>query len=70
MAQQADVMIIVGTAGQVMPACSLPLAAKEHGCKIIEVNPRESSYTGHITDLYFPQFATQFFGELAKELDL
>ena len=70
MAQNADVMIVVGTAGQVMPACSLPLAAKEHGCKIIEVNPRESSYTGHITDLYFAQPATQFFGDLAKELGL
>lgn len=70
MAQNADVMIIVGTAGQVMPACSLPLAAKEHGCKIIEVNPRESAYTGRITDLYFAQPATQFFGSLAKELGL
>lgn len=70
MAQHADVMIIVGTAGQVMPACSLPLAAKEHGCKIIEVNPRESSYTGRITDLYFAQPATQFFEALAKELRL
>ena len=70
MAQEADVMIIVGTAGQVMPACSLPLAAKDHGCKIIEVNPRESAYTGRITDLYFAQPATQFFEALAKELSL
>lgn len=70
MAQQADVMIVVGTAGQVMPACSLPLAAKEHGCKIIEINPRESAYTGHITDLYFPQPATQFFEALSHELGL
>lgn len=70
MAQEADVMIVVGTAGQVMPACSLPLAAKDHGCKIIEVNPRESAYTGRITDLYFARPATQFFEALAKELGL
>lgn len=70
MAQNADVMIIVGTAGQVMPACSLPLAAKENGCKIIEINPRESAYTGRITDLYFAQPAVQFFTALAKELAL
>lgn len=68
MAAQADVMMVIGTAGQVMPACSLPLAAKEHGCKIIEVNPRESAYTNHITDLYFPQKATEFFAALEKEL--
>lgn len=67
-AAQADVMVIVGTAGQVMPACSLPRAAKEHGCKIIEVNPRPSAYTGQITDLYFPQKATQFFAALEQEI--
>ncbi len=70
LAAQADVMIIVGTAGQVMPACSLPLAAKEHGCKMIEVNPRPSAYTGQITDLYFPQKATEFFSSLAHEMKL
>jgi NAD-dependent deacetylase len=70
MAQNAQVMIVVGTAGQVMPACSLPLVAKDNGCKIIEVNPRESAYTGRITDLYFSQPATQFFEALAKELGL
>lgn len=70
LAAQADVMVIVGTAGQVMPACSLPLAAKEHGCKIIEVNPQKSAYTDTITDLYFPQQATEFFAALAQEMKL
>ena len=68
MAARADVMIVVGTAGQVMPACSLPYAAKEHGCKIIEVNPQKSAYTDQITDLYFAQKATEFFSALEKEL--
>ena len=68
MAQNADVMIIVGTAGQVMPACSLPLSAKEHGAKIIEVNPQPSAFTGVITDLYFPVKAGEFFAELEKEI--
>ena len=70
MASQADVMLVVGTAGQVMPACSLPYAAKEHRCKIIEVNPRESAYTGHITDLYFPLQAGDFFTQLAREMKI
>ncbi len=70
MAAQADVMLVVGTAGQVMPACSLPLAAKEHGCKIIEINPRASAYTGQITDLYFPLEAGAFFTRLAREIGL
>ncbi|MCQ2410576.1 MAG: hypothetical protein MJ053_03540, partial [Elusimicrobiaceae bacterium] len=68
LAQNADVMIIVGTAGQVMPACSMPLVAKEFGAKIIEVNPQPSSFTDRITDFYFPQKATEFFAALEKEL--
>lgn len=70
MAARADVMLIVGTAGQVMPACSLPLAAKEHGAKIIEVNPQPSAFTQTVTDLYFPYKAGEFFAALEKELDL
>ncbi len=70
MAQNADVMIIVGTAGQVMPACSLPLTAKQFGAKIVEVNPLPSAFTGSVTDLYFPQKAGMFFAELEKELTL
>lgn len=70
MAQNADVMIIVGTAGQVMPACSLPLVAKQFGAKIIEVNPQASAFTGSVTDLYFPQKAGEFFAELEKEMKL
>ncbi len=68
MAQKADVMLIVGTAGQVMPACSLPLAAKERGAKIIEVNPQPSAFTGTVTDLYFPYKAGEFFSKLEEEL--
>ncbi|MBO4675010.1 MAG: NAD-dependent deacylase [Elusimicrobiaceae bacterium] len=68
LAQNCDVMLIVGTAGQVMPACSMPLVAKEYGAKIIEVNPQPSSFTNSITDYYFPQKATEFFATLEKEL--
>ncbi len=70
LAAQTDLMIIIGTAGQVMPACSLPLAAKEHGAKIVEINPRPSAYTGQITDLYFPLAAGELFGQLAQEMSL
>ena len=68
MAQNCDVMIVVGTAGQVMPACGMPMVAKEFGAKIIEVNPQPSSFTNSITDYYFAQKATEFFAALEKEL--
>ena len=68
MANKADLVIIVGTAGQVMPACYLPFTAKSNGAKIIEVNTLESSFTDQITDYYFQTKATEFFGELEKFL--
>ncbi len=66
MANKADLVIIVGTAGQVMPACYLPFTAKRNGAKIIEVNTLESSFTSQITDYYFQTKATKFFAELEK----
>ncbi len=68
MASKADVMVVVGTAGQVMPACSLPLLAKQHGAKIIEVNTQPSAYTDGVSDFFFQQKATEFFAELEKNL--
>ncbi len=68
MAANADVMIIVGTAGQVMPACSMPLLAKQHGAKIIEINTLPSTYTDGVSDFFFQQKATEFFAELEKNL--
>ena len=64
----ADLVLIVGTAGQVMPACSLPMIAKQNGAKIVEINPRPSAYTDTITDEYVPQKATEFFAALEKNL--
>ena len=64
LAVKADLVIIVGTAGQVMPACYLPFTSQKYGAKIIEVNTLESSYTDQITDYFFQTKATEFFGEL------
>lgn len=68
MAIKADLVIIVGTAGQVMPACYLPFTSQKYGAKIIEINTLESAFTSQITDYYFQTKATEFFGELEKYL--
>ena len=66
MAIKADLVIIVGTSGQVMPACYLPFTSQKYGAKIIEVNTLESAFTAQITDYYFQTKATDFFSELEK----
>lgn len=51
-AEMADVFIVVGTTGEVMPASMIPHNAKQNGSTIIEVNPEISYYTNSITDIY------------------
>ncbi len=60
---RADVLLIIGTSGQVMPANSLPYLAKQErkDLIIIEVNPTKSTFTDAIVDYYFPIKATEFF---------
>jgi NAD-dependent deacetylase len=44
-AQACDLCLVVGTAGVVQPAASLPFIACENGAQIIEVNNQESAIT-------------------------
>lgn len=50
--QTADVFILIGTSGSVVPASSLPYEAKKNGALIIEINPEKSNYTDEITDIF------------------
>jgi len=61
-AKISDVMLIIGTTGQVMPACRIPIIAKENGCIIIEINNETSSFTNRITDFFLQGKA----GEISK----
>ena len=70
LAQQSDLMIVVGTSGEVMPACALPHLVKQNGGKIIEVNTLPSAYTHTISDLYFEEKASTFFTRLESALKL
>ena len=55
--QQADLVFIIGTLGEVMPACQLPSIAKANGATILEINPEPSAFTWRTTDLYLPMKA-------------
>ena len=61
----ADVLLIIGTTGEVMPAGMLPSIAKSNGAKIIEINPQRSAFTNSLTDLFLQGPA----GEISKQLD-
>ncbi len=67
-ADLADVFLVIGTTGQVMPACHIPHVAKNNFCKIIEVNLEPSSYTTMITDIFLQGKATEIMNQLMEEL--
>lgn len=49
---KADVLLIIGTSGEVSPANRVPFIAKEKGAFIIEINNEKSNYTNAITDIF------------------
>jgi len=51
-AEQSEVMIVIGTTAEVMPAGQIPIIAKSKGAKIIEINPEPSHLTKYITDIH------------------
>lgn len=64
--QKCDVMIVVGTSGEVMPACQLPFMVRRNGGTIIEINTLPSTFTHSITDFYFEMKAGEILPLLAK----
>ncbi|MCX6283922.1 MAG: NAD-dependent deacylase [Bacteroidetes bacterium] len=64
----ADVFLIIGTTGEVMPANQIPFIAKSAGSKIIEINTEPSNFTGSITDVFIRGKAGEVMQKLAIEL--
>ncbi len=66
--RETDLLIIVGTTGEVMPAASLPQIAKLKGAKIIEINTEKSSFTNSLTDIFLQGKAGEVSAELKRLL--
>lgn len=64
---KADLCIVVGTSGAVMPAAMIPQLVKQSGGKVIEVNPQPSALTS-IADTYIPMGAVQAFSLLEQQI--
>jgi NAD-dependent deacetylase len=51
-ARTCGVLVVIGTSAQVSPACDIPRIAKESGAAVVEINPEETSLSGHVTDIH------------------
>jgi NAD-dependent deacetylase len=67
-AEKSEVMIVIGTTGEVMPAGQMPVIAKSNGARIIEVNPEPSNLTRHITDIHLKGSAAEVMFMLEKSI--
>jgi NAD-dependent deacetylase len=67
-ARRTDVMLVVGSTGEVYPAALVPHRAAAAGATIIEVNPRASDFTDAVTDIHIKLPAGEAFDLLEKEL--
>jgi NAD-dependent deacetylase len=67
-ARRTDVMLVVGSTGEVYPAAMVPRWASEAGAKIIEINPEASEFTGSVSDIHVPLKAAEAFGLIEKEM--
>jgi len=49
-ATDCDLMLVVGTSAEAQPAARIPVIAKDHGAKIVEINPERTPLTNEISD--------------------
>ncbi len=69
-AEKSDIFIVIGTTGEIMPACQIPIIAKQNGTKIIEINPEESKFTTTITDVFLKDKASVVMHQIVKLLKI
>ncbi len=67
-AGEAEVLLVIGTTGEVMPAALIPQVAKEARAQIIEINPTESAFTNVLTDIFLKGSACEMMSQLAAEV--
>ncbi|SDB89831.1 SIR2 family NAD-dependent protein deacylase [Williamwhitmania taraxaci] len=66
--ENAQVMVVVGTTGEVYPAATMVSIAKQHGAKIIEINLESSAFTHRYTDIFIGGKAGEVLPQLVKEV--
>mgnify|MGYP000843891991 FL=1 len=67
-AASCDVMIVVGTSGEVMPANMIPQEARRNGARIIEINPEKNVFAFGPRDVYLKGKAGEILTKIVEEL--
>jgi NAD-dependent deacetylase len=68
LARSCDLVLIIGTSGEVSPANYLPQIAKDHGALIVENNLEPTRLTRTVTDHFLPGKAGELWPEVLKTI--
>ena len=68
-AEKADVFLLIGTTGEIMPASLIPHQAKRNGAKIIEINVERTKFTESITDVFVKGKATEVLTNILNNIN-
>jgi NAD-dependent deacetylase len=69
LARECDLLLVIGTSGEVAPASYLPYTAKEWGAAIVENNLEPTSLTRNLTDYFLPGPAGQLWPQVLQALN-
>ncbi|MFZ5941688.1 MAG: SIR2 family NAD-dependent protein deacylase [Bacteroidota bacterium] len=67
-ALRADVLLVIGSTGEVYPAGALPKMARNNGARIIEINPQRTTFTHSVTHLFLQGKAGEICTELGRSI--
>lgn len=67
-ANKSEVMIVIGTTGEVFPAAQIPSMAKSNGATIIEINLNPSLLTRDLTDIFLPGKASEMMARILNKV--
>ena len=60
--------LAIGTTGEVLAACQIPVQARQNGAKVIEINLDPSTFTYGTTDIFLQGIATEMMNRLVEEI--
>jgi NAD-dependent deacetylase len=69
LASWCQILLVVGTSAEVMPANTIPYAAKMAKAKIIEINIEPTVLTESLTDLFLEGKASEVITRLVREVE-
>ncbi len=70
LARECDLLLVIGTSGEVAPASYIPYTAKDHGAVIVENNLEPTSLTRNLTDYFLPGQAGEVWPEVLRAMNM